>query len=48
MKPTMEYKLTDAWQLSAGANLFWGEDEHSFFGQFDNNNNLYAGLRYSF
>lgn len=48
LRPVVEYKITDAWQASAGANLFWGEEDHTFFGQFDNNNNLYAGLRYSF
>ncbi len=48
LRPVAEYKLTDAWQVTAGANLFWGEDDHTFFGQFENNNNLYAGIRYSF
>ncbi len=48
LRPVAEYKLTDDWQLTAGANLFWGEDDHTFFGQFTNNNNLYAGIRYSF
>ena len=48
LRPVAEYKLTDAWQVTAGANLFYGEDDHTFFGQFSNNNNLYAGLRYSF
>lgn len=48
LRPMAEYKLTDAWQLTAGGNLFWGEDDHTFFGQFVNNNNLYAGIRYSF
>jgi hypothetical protein len=48
LRPVVEYKITDAWQVSTGANFFWGKEEHTFFGQFDNNNNLYAGLRYSF
>lgn len=48
LRPVAEYKLTDAWQITAGANLFWGRDEHTFFGQFVNNNNIYAGIRYSF
>ncbi len=48
LRPVAKYKLTDAWQVTAGANLFWGEDDHTFFGQFDNNNNVYAGVRYSF
>lgn len=48
LRPVVEYKLTDAWLLTAGGNLFWGEEDHTFFGQFENNNNLYAGVRYSF
>ena len=48
LRPVVEYKITDAWQVSTGANFFWGEEDQTFFGQFDNNNNLYAGLRYSF
>jgi hypothetical protein len=47
-RPVAEYKLTDAWMLTAGANLFYGEEDHTFFGQFADNNNLYAGIRYSF
>lgn len=42
------YKLTDQWQIESGANLFYGEREHTFFGQFENNSNLYLGLRFSF
>ncbi len=48
LRPVAEYKLTDSWKVTAGANLFYGEDDHTFFGQFSNNNNLYAGIRYSF
>ncbi len=48
LRPSVSYKLTDAWRLSAGGNIFSGEKEHTFFGQFENNTNLYAGLRYSF
>jgi hypothetical protein len=48
LRPVISYKLTDEWQLTTGANLFWGADDHTFFGQFAKNNNLYAGLRYNF
>jgi len=48
LRPLVEYKITDAWQISAGANLFWGKEDYTFFGQFENNSNLYAGLRHSF
>ena len=47
-RPIATYKLTDAWKLTAGGNLFWGEEDHTFFGQFAKNSNLYGGLRYSF
>ncbi len=48
LRPQASYKLTDNWQLVGGANLFYGKHEHTFFGQFEDNNNLYAGLRYSY
>ncbi|MFA4944104.1 MAG: hypothetical protein WC789_05315 [Lentisphaeria bacterium] len=48
LRPSVNYKLTDTWQAEAGANLFFGEDPWSFFGQFERNNNLYASLRASF
>lgn len=48
LRPIAKYKLTDAWMLTAGANIFLGEKEYTFFGQFQDNNNVYAGARYSF
>ncbi|MDT8441692.1 MAG: hypothetical protein RQ723_08520 [Desulfuromonadales bacterium] len=48
LRPLAEYKLTDAWQLSAGANLFWGAKKSTFFGQFADNSNVYAAIRYNF
>ncbi len=47
-RPLISYKLTDDWEVSAGGNLFFGEADHTFFGQFQNNSNVYAGLRFSF
>jgi hypothetical protein len=47
-RPTVSYKVTDNWELSAGGNLFFGEADHTFFGQFQNNSNIYAGARFSF
>jgi len=43
-----EWKATDAWALSAGFNLFEGQSRQTFFGQFETNSNVYAGLRYGF
>jgi hypothetical protein len=48
LRPIVKYKLTDSWLLTCGGNVFLGEHDYTFFGQFDNNNNVYAGARYSF
>jgi len=34
--------------VEAGANVFLGESDTSFFGQFEDNSNVYAGARYAF
>jgi hypothetical protein len=48
LRPSVGYKVTDNLALSAGGNIFMGNSEKTFFGQFEDNTNLYAGLRYSF
>jgi hypothetical protein len=48
LRPRVTYKVTDAWTLYGGFNLFTGRDETSFFGQFENNSNVFAGARYAF
>jgi hypothetical protein len=48
LRPNVSYKVTDQWLVEMGGNVFLGEANSSFFGQFKNNTNLYAGLRYSF
>ncbi len=48
VRPSVRYKLTDAWLVTAGGNLFFGEDDYTFLGQFETNTNVYAGMRYSF
>jgi len=48
LRPVIKYKVTDAWLVTAGSNVFIGEDDHTFFGQFEKNNNVYGGVRYSF
>ncbi len=48
LRPNLQYKINDAWRVETGANVFWGESESTFFGQFDKNTNVYIGARYSF
>lgn len=45
LRPTASWKLNDVWRLSGGFNLFGGEKETTFFGQFEDNSNAYLALR---
>ncbi|MBN1437525.1 MAG: hypothetical protein JW936_10670 [Sedimentisphaerales bacterium] len=47
MRPNLTYKITDALTTELGANIFFGDQPHTFFGQFHNNTNMYAALRYT-
>ncbi|HIJ65219.1 MAG TPA: hypothetical protein HPP77_04640 [Candidatus Hydrogenedentes bacterium] len=48
LRPHVLYKATDDWRLELGGNVFAGEADHTFFGQFKHNTNVYAGMRYTF
>ncbi len=48
MRPNLNYKASDNVALEVGANIFFGDEPHTFFGQFENNSNIYGGVRYSF
>jgi len=48
MRPNINYKVNDNLAVEVGSNVFWGDYPHTFFGQFQNNTNVYVGLRYSF
>lgn len=48
IRPKVNYKVNDHWIVEIGANIFVGQDEHTFFGQFERNNNVYCSMRYGF
>ncbi len=48
LRPNLNYKIDDHWIAEIGGNVFIGEDDNTFFGQFENNNNVYVSLRYGF
>lgn len=48
LRPEVTYDLTDQWTVELGGNYFLGADDNTFFGQFEDNNNAYAALRYGF
>ncbi|RFB03901.1 hypothetical protein [Parvularcula marina] len=47
LRARASYKLDDNWLVDGGVNVFYGEPQ-AFFGQFEDNTNIYAGLRRSF
>ena len=48
IRPKAHYKISDQWAAEVGANLFYGDDDHTFFGQFEDATNGHAGLRCNF
>ena len=44
----VSYRMSDEIELTAGANLFAGKENWTLFGQFDQDDNIYARARYSF
>lgn len=48
LRPKVHYKVSDQWAVEAGGNIFMGSDDHTFFGQFEDNTNAYASVRYNF
>ncbi len=48
LRPRVHYKVDDHWSAEIGGNVFVGARDHTFFGQFEGNTNVYVGARYSF
>ncbi|MFH1359970.1 MAG: hypothetical protein ABIJ41_02915 [Candidatus Omnitrophota bacterium] len=48
VRPSVDYKVTDQWNVACGANLPWGEDYFTEFGGFRKNKNVYMRVRYNF
>jgi hypothetical protein len=48
LRPVMSFRYSDYWTLTGGANLFGGDDRHTFFGQLEDNSNAYFRARFSF
>jgi hypothetical protein len=48
IRPRITYKIIDPLAFVVGANLMFGRDDYTFFGQLKENTNVYVRLRYSF
>ena len=47
-RPSASYDITDRWKTTLGANLPWGREDYTEFGQMRDNTNVYLRMRYSF
>lgn len=48
LRPQVNWRLSDAWNIAGGANVFGGEDESTFFAQFEDNGNVYVRVRFNY
>ena len=48
LRPMAHYKVSDAWSATVGANIFTGDGQSTFFGQLDDNSNVYVRVRTSY
>ena len=48
LRPVVSYRQSDSWTITAGANLFGGDDAHTFFGQLEDNSNAYLRVRFNY
>ncbi|AZQ85844.1 hypothetical protein EKO29_18680 [Colwellia sp. Arc7-635] len=48
LKPSLNYQYSDQWLFSTGANLFFGDNDYSFFGQHQDNSNAWLRVRYQY
>ncbi len=48
LRPTITYRIADSVEATLGGNVFYGDQQQTFFGQLENNSNVYARLRYSY
>jgi hypothetical protein len=48
LRPIVSYKVSDSWSATLGANIFTGDSQNTFFGQLEDNSNVYTRVRYSY
>jgi hypothetical protein len=48
LQPAISYKVTEKFSVGLGANVFGGQRETTYFGQFDKSDNVWLNLRFDF
>jgi len=46
--PSVKYRISDAFEVAGGGNYFNGQQQHTMFGQFEDNSNVYVRAKYIF
>jgi len=46
LRPTYNYRHNDQWSVTGGANIFGGDEIHTFFSQLEDASNVYLRLRF--
>ena len=47
LRPVYNYRHNDQWSVTAGANIFGGDEIHTFFSQLEDASNVYLRLRFN-
>jgi len=48
VRPTIQFLINDFFTLLGGANLFVGNEDHTHWGQYERDSNIYVGMQYRF
>lgn len=48
IKPKISYRFNDHWLYVVGANIFTGKEDHTQWGQFEKNTNIFGRVKYTF
>jgi len=46
LRPVYNYRHSDQWSVTGGANIFGGDEIHTFFSQLEDASNIYLRLRF--
>lgn len=48
LRPQVSWRISDEWSLTGGGNLFDGDEEYTFFAQFQDDSNVYLRVRFNY
>jgi hypothetical protein len=48
VRPTIQFLINDVFTVLGGANLFVGNEDHTYWGQYERDSNVYVGMQYRF